>query len=370
MLTLLSSLLVASLPTVQAVEEPRIAWWQGVLDGALRRAAAQRKHVVAYFWVAGSPHCESIWNRTLQTPEIASELADWLCVGVDVGSPAGGELVGRYGVTTLPTLLFLTADGAIDDAVVGYISVAGLAAEVQRIEAGRGTISNLRQRVQDDPDDLQRYLDLAVKLRDVGLGTESAETFAIVRRRDPDARTVAGARLGLWDAQDAVRATGADDPSQMTTAPVRTFLDGCAVPEIRFEGWQWVADLDREAGRRGDARKAIAAAWADVPDARVVEWGARQATFFWEARDELAPKEKKLALAMAAAAVAAAEREIAERQYGEEAWPGLAEGLNLVARLQLLNGQRREAKATIERCLELDPGGAEHLELLEQIAQR
>ena len=373
MLTLLSSLLVSSVPSLPQNETPAIRWWQGVFDGALARAESQEKRVVSYFWVDGSTHCASIWADTLQTPEIATELSDWMCVSVDVGQSAGPALVQRFRVATLPTLIFLTPEGEIDDAVVGYIDPTNLTTEIRRIEAGRGTVSNLRQRIEDAPDDLQRYLDLAVKLRDVGLTPESQAAFQDVRDRDPEGATIPGARLALWDAQDEARKTNlAGDVGSISTAAVQAFLADCVIGAIRFEGWEWVANIERESGRRDAYRAAIAAAWPDVPSNRLLEWGSQQATFFWETRDELDKKEKKLALQMASAVAASAETQLADpndREYSKSA-PQVASALNLLARCQLLNGKRREAKKTIERCIELDPEGTEHPAVLELIAQR
>jgi thioredoxin-like negative regulator of GroEL len=116
-------------------------------------------------------------------------------VGIDNTSSAGTRLVKRYGITTLPTLLFLSPQNQREEALIGFIPPSNLLAELQRIQTGTGTVSDFQKRVAANPDDLQLQHNLALKLRDVGDQAAHDSIIPAIRQQDPRGKTVVGARL-------------------------------------------------------------------------------------------------------------------------------------------------------------------------------
>ena len=116
--SVLAAALLSSLPGHGADEVP---WFQGPFSAALEKAGAEGKLVFAYFWMDSSEYCVRVYGETINTESAAVELNDFVCFSANATQPEGGELIKRYNVTTLPTMLVLSPDGQVDDAILGFI---------------------------------------------------------------------------------------------------------------------------------------------------------------------------------------------------------------------------------------------------------
>ncbi|MEM7310124.1 MAG: hypothetical protein AAF682_25840 [Planctomycetota bacterium] len=344
-----------------ATDEEGIPWFQGPFSNALGQASREEQPLFVYFWIEGSDFCTRVFTETLSTAAGRAELAGMLCFSADAGHPRGARLVQRFGVTTLPTMLVLGADGRVDDAIIGYVPAASFAAEMQRIRAGQNTVGSLRRRLAEAPEDLQRRLDLAVKLQQVGNQDEAKVLLASIRERDPEGRTVVGAQLALWDVQNSI-AGAATDPSDANTydlAPMYAHVDRIGPEPIRFQAWDWLARSETARGERDKARIAYEKAWAHIPEDQVGDWGFGLVDLYWGMREQLSAADRDFVLSVATRVAekveALAELEPAAR-FGmddERFATYHAETLDLLARAQFLHGERAAAVATLERALEL-----------------
>ena len=285
----------------------------------------------------------------------------------DAGHPRGARLVQRFGVTTLPTMLVIAPDGRVDDALIGYITPQAFAAEMQRIQGGQGTVGALRARLEEQPEDLQRMLDLAVKLQQVGAAEESKALLEGIRERDPAGETVVGAQLKLWDVQNAITGAAADpaDATTLDLTPLYEHLPKIQPEPIRFQAWDWLARIENQRGERAKACRAYEEAWRYIPEPAVGDWGFTLVDLYWGMRDELTEGDRafvlEVATRVAARVEAMVEAEPAER-FGmdDEAFAGYhAEVLDLLARAQFMGGDATTALGTLERALELDPDNGE-----------
>ena len=251
-------------------------WHSGPLEPALERARAESRRLLLYFWMDGSQHCARLWGETLSAERAGEALEELVCFGAKVTDPNGAELVQRFGVTTLPTMLFLTPAGEVDDVILGFIPLTDLLDELARIAADSGTVSDLRARSAAAPDDLDLRLLLAQKLGHVGLTDESEEVLESIRRADPEGLTVVGAQLAFYEARDGViaGARDPDDPGTYDLRPLERHVARIVPPPVRFEGWNWLARTEEARGRGREARAAYRAAWEDVPENQRLVWGA------------------------------------------------------------------------------------------------
>ena len=265
-------------------------------------------------------------------------------------------------------MLVLGPDGKVEDALIGYITSAGFETEIQRIRAGQGTVGSLRQRLADAPDDLQRILDLAVKLQQVGATAEATSLLDDIRKRDPQGRTVVGAQLRLWDVQNAITAAASDpnDPATYDLTPMYEHLPTIEPEPIRFQGWDWLARTENQRGARDKASRAYEEAWKYIPEPQVGDWGFALVDLYWGMRDELKAGDRAFVLRVAERAAARVEQMVdkppADRFGMDDAVFAAfhARTLDMLARSQHMAGKRRAALETLGRALELDPENGEY----------
>ena len=190
----------ASLLPGQTVE-----WWQKDFDGAL--AAGKDKPssmVMLYCWRDPNDNCSAMFGGTLSDKEVAPVLADFVCMGLKENDATQKAILAKYGIEKLPTVLFVQPDGAVVDAIPGYVPVKEFLAEVARIKAGTKTVAALRKLVAEKPADLALQLELVHKLRAVGDKKGSLEVIDAIGAKDPKAVSEAAAEAMLLKLNDQI----------------------------------------------------------------------------------------------------------------------------------------------------------------------
>ena len=305
----------------------------------------------------------------------------------NTADPKGYQLVEKYNVSALPTVLVITPDGVVDDAVVGLISAEGFNAELERIQRGEKTVSAFRKQAAAAPEDVDVQYALAVKLQDCGDLSGYEEVVGALKAHDPHGEHLTVARLLLADVQEPiVKAAARDDGSHDFAAadlePLQKFLKQAKHEELRYEGWAWAAEVEREGGHAELARKATMKAWGFASEEQQAGYGGKVAFQYLEEREELSKADKKFALKVALASHKATLKGIEKRLTEAEEYPsgcasleGCGEGegcggcggakgevvyreadaLEIVAVAYFLNGKRRKAIETLEQSLELVP---------------
>ena len=163
-----------------------------------------------------------------------------------------------------------------------------------------------------DPASLDSRYALGLRLRSVGLWQAGSAQLELIRKQDPEGRTVAGGMMILRSLRRELR------PSRVPStdlAPLESFIRKQTLPELIFEGRLILyslrsraanrsSDLEvRRAGRslaRMDARKL----WEVTPDHQRAELGTRIAGDFYMDGSELSPDDLQFALELARAAMA------------------------------------------------------------------
>ena len=362
--TLLTSTWIALIPLTADLaagspnQTPNETEWQSSLPAALSKAEADGRPILVYFWLDGSSFCQQIYADTLTTEEGVKELSHFVCVSVEANQAQARELVQRFGVSTLPTLVILDSQGQAEDAIEGYIPLEGFLVESQRIRNGTKTVSDWRRQAEAAPEDLDVRLRLALQLEHVGLVDESNLLQTSIREDDPRGLTIAGAQLQLWDAFAAVR-NAASDPSDSRTYELKTLYQHMARVKpkaVRLEGWRWIADVEMQRGDRVKERAALTKVWEFLPEGTSgLDTGFSMLGRFFQMEVELTKKERRLAM------------EIAKRMALEAARsPGSVKQPfvhHAHAMALAINGDRKRALQEAEKAVELDPDTPVHQRL-------
>ena len=338
---------------------PESVEWVTSLTAARERAKAEGLPILLYFWLDGSDFCRRMYGETLTAEEGTRELAHFVCASIQADRAEARELVQRFGVARLPTLVFANSEGHAEDAIEGFIPLEGFLAESRRVRRGEGTVSDWRGRAEAAPDDLDVRLRLALQLEHVGQLEECARLQASIKAHDPEGRSVAGAQLHLYDAFAAVRRASPDasDPSTYELAELYRHMLGVTPPEIRFEGWKWIADIEQQRGDRVKERAAWSAVWDSGFDSPLrLDAGFSLLQRFFQMEVELSSEERLLAWSVV---------EVMTEKAGKG--PGQvnpsfvhhAKALGLA-----INGRREEALREAKEAVELSPEVSIHQRLL------
>lgn len=352
-----------------------IEWQSGELTKSLARAELAGQPLLLYFWMDGSQHCQNLWGQTLTQPAAVTALQQFVCHSADVATPAGSKLVQRFGIETLPSLLVVTANGAVDDAMLGFVPLAAFLSEAQRITNGTGTVTALRAAVDAAPDDLDRRFALGQKLEFVGDEAAGDAMFQSIRAADPEGRTTPGAELLLFDIRNQIldRASDRNDPATWDLAPLYRRLRQTKQPTVLWKGWSFLSRIEGERGAPREQVAAYAAAWPHAPAVERDEWGSDVVENLWSRRDTVRAAGRKLAREIARTLAAHADAPAAD-PAGNGRKPPTGEQraffLASAARGMALGGRRRAALDLVAKARELTPDDATLEQLQQQIERR
>ena len=345
---LLSVPLTGTFAAAQSVD-----WWQKDFEAAL--GAAKDKPaalLLLYCWRDKDDNCAAMFGGTLSDAKVVPMLGDFLCMGVK-DDVAGQAVMARYHVVNVPTILFLDPAGAVVDVVPGYVPVASFVDEVKRVRAGTDTIAALRTRAAAAPADLKLQLDLVRKLRAAGDVEGSKATIEAIVAKDPKQASEPAAEAMLLKLTDQIFQPGLA-PKDYDLKPLREFLLRQRNKRILFLGWDRTAATEYRRDNLKAATEAVEKAWKNIPADQVLPWGqsvAAKAYANWQELEKLDKGNLRLALEISKKALDEVEKE--QKKTPDPAFH--ANALYLHAAVQLVNNLRKEAFATMDRAIALDP---------------
>ncbi len=106
---------------------------------AVNRARAAGTPIVIDFWAAWCGPCRKLKSETLESPTVAPVLSQVEFVSVDVD--AEPELARFYGVSSIPLVLFVDAEGRIVDRLVGFEGPEPFLARLERACSGGASVA-------------------------------------------------------------------------------------------------------------------------------------------------------------------------------------------------------------------------------------
>jgi thiol:disulfide interchange protein DsbD len=107
---------VGGLATILGVIKPRdaLAWERQDVEGALARAAADKRPLVVDFTAAWCGACKELDKRTFSEPRVGQELGRFVAVRVDATNnddPKVEAMLARFKVVGLPTVVMFDSRG-------------------------------------------------------------------------------------------------------------------------------------------------------------------------------------------------------------------------------------------------------------------
>ena len=345
--------------------------WVHTLADAQARANTEQKPILVYCWGDGSEFCGKLYSETLNAAEVGEPLGQFVCYSAKHGGPGAAEVFEKFGVRTLPTMVFLTSAGVADDLIQGFIPPADFVGELARIRRGEGTVGGLRRQMDEAADgsteDIEARYALAGKVQ--GLGDEAThdELMASIKQLDPSSKTLIGARLHMGDIVKAIVGEDGDGEyseeaqkakaAKWDLAPLYAHVKTAALPAAKHEAWQKIGNMEVARSDMQAAFTAFRSAWKTCPDDKVVDWSNDIARWIVKNATDRTSKEKKFALELAQSALEKLQAQLKKSpptgdekemyaNYTAYCW-------NTVAWCQHINGKKSDAVKAATRCLEL-----------------
>jgi hypothetical protein len=336
----------AAFSTALAAQE--LTWWQGDLPGALAAAKESKAGMVLLYLWGDDDNCKAMFGDTFGDKAAKQKLVEFTCMGAQKGQPAGDALFAQFSIVQAPTCLFLQPDGQVVDAIAGFRYVQPFLAELQRIREGKETVAAMRQAAAAAPKDLSLQLKLCKKLRAIGDKKGGDAAIAAILAADPKGAQEATGEAQLLQVLDADFA--GKDLKAVDTKNLKAFLGRQKHKRVQFLGYDRIAAVELAKDDLKAAAEATQKAWKCMPDDQALEWGQNVAAKAYGYFEELDKAQLKLALQISARSLKAAEAVAAERGNAF-----LANAYYTHACVQIVNNLRKEAFASMEKAIELDP---------------
>jgi len=335
----------------EPAQTARVSWFEGSFDELLAESKRSDKLVFVDFWAAFCGPCRMFAKNTLRDPGVVGQLDGMLCYSVELDGETENPIAARFGIETIPAVVFLEPDGDRREVLIGYRPPKVFRGELDRIRENRETLSDYHRRIAANPNDLEARYALVVKYKALGKGGAAlaeAESDEILRL-DPTGRSVVARRIRLdrlvhqiWDSLDPL--------------PIYRFLEGEPDPGIRFQAWYaaWQVEghlaknaetADRAERHRRAWVSAARSLWEVTPDERRPRIGNNIAWNLYECSSMLGYDDLGFALAVAT--------EVARLT------PEDANVIDTLACCLHAVGREEDALRNVRRCIELQPDNPE-----------
>jgi hypothetical protein len=336
-------------PCVQA----QVTWWDKGLDEALTAAKGKPAGMVLlYCWQDNHENCAAMFSGTLSDKQLTAPLGDFVCMGVQ-NDDAGKATWEKYKIQSVPTMLFLSPEGAVVDSVIGYATIADFGETLKRVRTGAETIPALEGAVEHGAATMAEMQLLMQKLLAVQEQDRAKEVIDAMIVRDPKVKSDEAAEAMLWKiTSETFRPDVA--PLDVDLAPLRRFLKTQRNKRIQFLGYDRMAAAHWSRGETKDAASCADKAWKCIPDDQVIEWGQRMTGFAYRNWKDLEATNKSIL--KNALKVSKATMKAIEKRHKKQPDPAfLANAMGLHAAILIVNKKRKDALDLMDEAIALDP---------------
>lgn len=165
--------------------------WLENLDEGKTQAKQQGKFLIVYLHDESSALCKRFQEQTLDSPLLASSLADFVRVRLSASqlTSPGGRLANSMQIRQFPAVIFYDSNGEELDRIVGYKEPSSfLRLAVEAIDPKSNYVL-LRERLRSNPKDVEALYYMGRKYQRRGNPDQAAKYFDQVADLDPQNTT-------------------------------------------------------------------------------------------------------------------------------------------------------------------------------------
>jgi len=128
--------------------------WEKKFEEAQKKARATQKPIMVDFWAQWCGWCHKLDQTTYVDPAVTKLSADFVPVKVDTeGGRSSVEIAVKYGVSTLPTIAFLTPKGRQIAKIASFQGPAQFAKTMEAARASAAKVMALEAALEKDAQD-------------------------------------------------------------------------------------------------------------------------------------------------------------------------------------------------------------------------
>jgi len=267
---------------------------KGKFGDVMNEAKAKKKIVMIDFFTDWCHWCKVLDEKVYSNPQVADYANDkqvnWK---IDAEKGEGINLAKKYNVSGYPTILFLSADGAEVDRIVGYMPADEFLSLIKEYNDGKNTFGSFDNALKKNPDDPKANFLMGKKIFDNGDNEGAMKYFEKTIKLDPDNKSEVADDAAYYMAlskgeEDAVRMFLLYYPKSNCVKNARIFL-----LESSFQNLEG-AGTDALAGADGDYQK-LFSEYGNTDKEIRDSYGNYLITYSLKLmNDELSTKEQKL----------------------------------------------------------------------------
>ncbi len=150
--------------------------WERDFPAAMRHAGLSGKPILIDFWADWCGFCERLDRTTYIDPLVVKLSKQFVAVKIDTeGSPAEVAIAVQYGVTSLPTIAFLSPSGRQLLRVTGYQGPGKFPLTLEKALLVAEQIGEWEERLARHPNDAESLYNLGVHVFEQSFYDESRE---------------------------------------------------------------------------------------------------------------------------------------------------------------------------------------------------
>jgi tetratricopeptide (TPR) repeat protein len=170
-----------------AAPEPSGIHWEKTLAGAFAKARAAGKPVMVDFWAEWCGWCHELDRTTYTDPQVVKLSRQLVAVKVNSeGSRPEVRAAERYGVESLPTIVFLTPSGRLFLRSEGFQNAERFADILNRVSETGADLVASDQALQKNPNDVAALAKLGAHLFDQEIFEESRDLLRKAAVKDAE----------------------------------------------------------------------------------------------------------------------------------------------------------------------------------------
>ena len=171
---------------LSCVSNNKYPWFLESFD--IAKSVAGSRLIMLDFYADWWGGCIRLDADTFTDSQIIKNADKYISLKIDVDIPENKILSEKFNVSSIPQNIFVNANGNEVDRIIGYLPPEEYKIKVLNILNGEGTVSDLKNKLSNNPNDVELLYTLGEKLEQMGEYSEAAINYHNILKINSDIR--------------------------------------------------------------------------------------------------------------------------------------------------------------------------------------